>query len=96
MSDHLSAKLPGVTADEANTYEVALDVVNDVIGWYSSAIWREKQQTSPDQGVIGRYEAAVAKCSTERRALTPADQPANARAIQAYGILIRQLRAGAA
>ncbi len=96
MSDHLAGRPPELSDAAAMKYEVAVEVLNDLISWHSAAIWREKQQPTPGQSAIDRWSAAMAGYQRQRRALDPADEPAADAVINSCGPIARQLREGAA
>ena len=62
--------------EEGVSYEVALDMVNEVVGAYSGLIGREEASPSPDTAKIAAWRQAKVVWAHKRRDLSPADPQA--------------------
>jgi hypothetical protein len=62
--------------EEGVSYEVALDVINDVVGAYSGLIGREEASPDPDGAKIASWRRVKVAWAHKRRELSPADPKA--------------------
>lgn len=77
--------------DDAVAYEVALDIVNEIIGAYSGLIGREEASPSPDATRIAAWRQAKLAWARRRNDLSPAD-PQTVQAVRLEGAdLLRTL-----
>jgi hypothetical protein len=77
--------------DEATNYEVALDIINHAVGFYSSLIAREEAKEAPDDAAIAGLLEERAGCVRARQDLDPTDHDKVAHVRREYRALIRSL-----
>ena len=78
--------------DEAVAYEVALELINEVVGACSARIATEQARPDPDRDAIAVWLAERGRCAEVRRGLDPSDHAAVARVRREYAALARLLR----
>jgi len=83
--------LPSWDAREGLDFEVALDLLGDLIGWYSTEGYAEQGKPVPDPVRVAECDALVSRYAAERKALSIRDRAGVARAIGEYGPLVRRL-----
>lgn len=81
---------PGWTQDQAIAYEVARELVGDVIALCTAQLAAERERPSPDAALIGRLEQELAALLAERDALRVLDDEAVARARAVHGARLRR------
>lgn len=81
------------TQADAVTFEVAEDLLGDLIGWCNARMWEEREKPNADQDPdeIEKWKREAARYVAEKRALAGADPAAVARVIREYGPLVRDL-----
>lgn len=77
--------------EEGVSYEVALDIVNEVVGAYSGLIGREEAAPSPDAAKIANWRQAKLAWAQKRRELSPTDPQAVASVRREAAYLLRTL-----
>jgi len=59
--------------EDGVAYEVALEVIHQVVGAYSALIAREESAVAPDESLIGTWEQEQGRWAGRGRNLSPAD-----------------------
>lgn len=82
--------------DEAISFEVALDLIGQVMAVYTGRIAAERRQPEPDQEAIATWTAHRTRAAADQQGLRAHNPAAVLKTRESYASLLRSLRGQAA
>jgi len=73
-------------------YEVALEVLGEMVATTAAEIWAEQHADTPDPDRLRRAQQTQARHAAQRRSLRLGDHDEIARVTREYGAILRQRR----
>lgn len=84
---------PSVWSTRASiAYEVALEVLGEMVAITAAEIWAEQHADTPDPDRLRRAQQTQARHAGQRRSLRLGDHDEIARVTREYGAILRQRR----
>ena len=81
------------SAEDSVAYEVALEVIQQVVGAYSALIAKEERKRAPDESRVGSWRGERRRWQERGRSLAPDDRREVERVSAECAVLLRGLRA---